>query len=100
VKDYLHALEVIVASGRPSPIRRTISSARRLADVLGEEHDLALLADALGSSQESRDERVRTLLEGSRQRRHRLRRRALKLGARLYAETPAAMERGLRRSAE
>jgi len=97
VKDYLHALEVIVASGRPSPIRRTISSARRVADALGEEHDLALLADALRASAEHEDRRVGKLLKAIEERRRRLRRRALKSGTRLYAEAPAAMERWLRR---
>jgi CHAD domain-containing protein len=99
VKNYLHALEVIVASARPSPIRRTISSARRLADVLGEEHDLALLADALRASAEHEDRRVGKLLKAIEERRRRLRRRALKSGTRLYAETPTGMERWLRRSA-
>jgi len=98
VKNYLHALEAIVASGRPSPIRRTISSARRLADVLGEEHDLALLADALRASAEHEDRRVGKLLDAIEDRRRRLRRRAIKSGARLYAETPTGMERWLRRS--
>jgi CHAD domain-containing protein len=98
VKDYLHALEVIVASGRPSPIRRTISSARRLADALGEEHDLALLADALRASAEHEDRRVGKLLGAIEARRRRLRRRALRTGGRLYAQTPAVIEKQLRRS--
>jgi CHAD domain-containing protein len=98
VKDYLHALEVVVAPGRSSPVRRTISSARRLADVLGEEHDLVLLADALRASAESQDARIAELLDAIRLRRHRLRRRARRTGARLYAETPAAIEKQLRRA--
>lgn len=100
VKNYLHALEVIVASGRPSPVRRTITTARRLADALGEEHDLALLADALRASAQQEDRRVAKLLKAIEERRRRLRRRALKAGTRLYAQTPTGMERWLRRSTQ
>jgi CHAD domain-containing protein len=97
VKNYLHALEVLAEPERPAQIRRTIGAARRLADALGEEHDLALLADALRASTVSEDARVATLLEAIRLRRRRLRRRALKVGSELYADTPAAMAKKLRR---
>lgn len=100
VKSYLHALEALAGSKkRPPAIREAISSARRLADALGEEHDLALLADALRASAQSEDVRVARLLGGIVVRRGRLRRRALKLGTALYAEPPAAMIRKLRRAA-
>lgn len=98
VKHYLHALEVVLAPGCPSPLRRSIGSARRLADVLGEEHDLALLADALRASAENQDARVAELMHATRLRRRRLRRRALRTGRRLYAETPATLEKQLRRA--
>ena len=96
VKNYWHALEVLVEPKRPAYVRQTINSARRLADALGEEHDLALLAEALRASQQSEDERVTILLEAIRLRRRRLRRRALRTGSKLYAETPGAMVRQLR----
>ena len=97
VKSYWHALEIF-APVRPTQIRRTIGSARRLADSLGEEHDLALLADHLrDAATENQGEPVTELLDAIEQRRWRLRRRAIKIGAALYAETPAVMEKLLRR---
>jgi CHAD domain-containing protein len=96
LKDYQYALEVLAAPEHLPLVRRTIGSARRLADALGEEHDLALLADALRASDCSEDPRVTELLAAIRLRRRRLRRRALKLGAVLYAESPAVMVRKLR----
>jgi len=97
VKSYWHALEVFEPV-RPAPIRRTIGLARRLADTLGEDHDLALLADRLRSSAAgNRVEPVLELLGAIERRRHRLRRRALKIGSVLYAEAPAVMEKRLRR---
>jgi CHAD domain-containing protein len=97
VKSYWHALEVF-APVRPTQIRRTIGSARRLADTLGEDHDLALLADKLRSTAAAakRGEPVRELLDAIERRRRRLRRRAIKAGSALYAEAPAVMEKRLR----
>ncbi len=97
VKSYWHALEVFVPVC-PAQIRRTIGLARRLADTLGEDHDLALLADQLrASATESRGEPVAELLDAIERRRRRLRRRALKIGTALYADAPAVMEKRLRR---
>jgi len=97
VKSYWHALEVF-APVRPTPIRRTIDSARRLADTLGEDHDLALLADKLRvSAAEVQGGPVLDLLDAIGRRQRRLRRRALEIGSALYAEAPAVMEKRLRR---
>ncbi len=97
VKSYWHALEVFEPV-RPAQIRRTIGSARRLADTLGEDHDLALLADKLRSSAAGkRREPVQELLDAIERRQRRLRRRAIKVGSVLYAEAPAVMERRMRR---
>jgi CHAD domain-containing protein len=96
VKDYQYSLEALAAPKPPPQMRRTIVAARRLADALGEEHDLALLADALRASNMREDARVRRMLDAIKLRRRRLRRRALKIGSALYAETPAAMARNLR----
>jgi len=97
VKSYWHALEVFTPVN-PSEIRRTIGSARRLADLLGEDHDLALLADQLRvSAPKDRGEPVAELLDAIERRRCRLHRRAIKIGAALYAETPAVIEKRLRR---
>lgn len=97
VKSYWHALEVF-APTHPTQIRRTIGSARRLADTLGEDHDLALLADHVSTAAtENRAEPVAELLDAIEQRRRRLHRRAVKIGTALYAEAPAVMEKRLRR---
>lgn len=97
VKSYWHALEAFEPM-RPAQIRRTIDSARRLADTLGEDHDLALLADRLRSSAAGkRGEPVLELLDAIERRQRRLRRRAIKMGFILYAEAPAVMETRLRR---
>ena len=97
VKSYWHALEVFEPM-RPAQIRRTIDLARRLADALGEDHDLALLADKLRSSAtRKRGEPVLELLDAIERRQRRLRRRAIKMGSVLYAEAPAVMEKRLRR---
>jgi CHAD domain-containing protein len=97
VKSYWHALEAF-APVHPTQIRRTIGAARRLADSLGEEHDLALLAHRLRvAATGTRGEPVAELLDAIERRRCRLRRRALKIGTALYAEAPAVMEKRLRR---
>jgi CHAD domain-containing protein len=90
VKSYWHALEAF-APVRPTQIGRTIKSAKRLADLLGEDHDLALLADKLRTLAASPDESVRTLLDAIELRQRRLRRKALKIGAALYEKPPVAM---------
>jgi CHAD domain-containing protein len=95
VKRHWHALEVFLPV-RPTELGRTIRSARRLADALGEDHDLSLLTDRLRTAQESPEEPVRALIEAIELRRRHLRRRALKTGAALYAEPPAVMEQRLR----
>jgi CHAD domain-containing protein len=97
VKSYWHALEVL-APVCPTQIRHTIGLARRLADSLGEEHDLALLADHLRiAAAVKRDEPVTELFDAIERRRRRLRRRALKIGTALYSEAPVVMENQLRR---
>ncbi len=95
VKSYWHALEVFMPV-RPTQIGRTIGAARRLADLLGENHDLALLADRLRVVQGHPDEPIEALLDAIESRRRLLRRKALRIGAALYAEPPAVMEKQLR----
>lgn len=90
VKSYWHALEAF-APLRPTQIGRTIRSAKRLADMLGEDHDLALLADRLRTLPVSPDEPVQTLLDAIELRQRRLRRKALEIGAALYEKPPAVM---------
>lgn len=67
-------------------------------DALREEHDLALLADALRASGQAGDVRIARLLGGIAVRQRSLRRRASKVGSDLYAEPPAVMVKKLRRA--
>lgn len=94
VKSYWHALEVFAPLHRKQ-IGRTIGAARRLADMLGEDHDLALLATRLRAIPAIPDEPVRTLPAAIELRQRRLRRKAVKIGATLYAEPPAVMAKRL-----
>jgi CHAD domain-containing protein len=95
VKCYWHVLEVFKPV-RPALIGRAIGSAKRLADWLGEEHDLALLAAKLQESGACGDEPLRTLIAAIERRRRNLRRKALRKGAALYADSPTLVEKRLR----
>jgi CHAD domain-containing protein len=79
---------------RAALIRRIARRADDLGEMLGEEHDLALLAERL-RSETTRSDGVklgkrtrRTLLKLIAKRRRQLRRRALREGARLYRQRP------------
>jgi CHAD domain-containing protein len=90
VKSLYYALDMLggaSAKGARSATRR----AERLGDLLGEEHDLWMLRayieqhpDAFGGDSAAREK----LLELTERRRKRLRKRALKLGKRLYERKP------------
>jgi CHAD domain-containing protein len=97
VKSYWHALEVFEPVS-PAQIRRAVALARRLADTLGEDHDLALLADELRSfAAADQESPVHELLDAIERRRHRLHRRSIEMGSALYAEAPAVMEKRMLR---
>jgi CHAD domain-containing protein len=86
------------AAGR---LRRVARRADRLGEMLGEEHDLALLARRVRKRPElfAGDRRGRkALLKRIAQRRKRLRRAALREGERLYGRKPKAFVRRLRRA--
>ena len=113
VKDLRHAAELLRCSD-PKRMRRVAKRAERLGDLLGEDHDLALLRERAlqvgsgagsgagsGSNEPSRtdaavadppalaaiiDRRRAALLED-----------ALRLGAKLYREKPAAFAKPVRR---
>lgn len=114
VKDLRHAAELLRCSD-PKRMRRVAKRAERLGDLLGEDHDLALLreralqvaagsgasSDGAGSGEATRtdaavadppalaaiiDRRRAALLED-----------ALRLGAKLYREKPAAFAKPVRR---
>lgn len=72
--------------------------AHRLADILGEAHDLAMLAQALASPEAVQgDQRTRELLAMISGRRETLQAQALLLGHRLFAESPDALGKRIRR---
>jgi hypothetical protein len=96
VKALYYALDMLGgadAGGAPCTATRR---AERLGDLLGEEHDLWMLcvyveshADAFGEDSAAREK----LLERIERRRARLRKRALKLGTRLYRRKPKGFVR-------
>ncbi len=95
VKSLYYALDMLggaSAKGTRGVTRR----AERLGDMLGEEHDLWMLAvyaeehpDAFGAEDSARE----VLLELTERRRKRLRKRALAAGARLYGDRPGTFTR-------
>jgi CHAD domain len=98
VKDLRYAAQIL---GRPALAHR----ADRLAELLGEEHDLVVLAGLLpppgrAPFKGKRGRRARkALLERIERRRRRLRRRALKEGKRIYGRKPKKFVRRVERSA-
>ena len=90
VKSLYYALDML-GGKHAKGARKATRRADRLGDVLGEEHDLWMLSvyaeehpDAFGEDAGARKD----LLELIERRRRRLRKRALKLGARLYKRSP------------
>jgi CHAD domain-containing protein len=81
----------------PAATRGAADALERLGELLGEDHDLFLLGKfaAADAAAEAKPVKALNRLIGARQRR--LRAAALKLGARLYAEAPAAFCRRLGR---
>jgi CHAD domain-containing protein len=93
VKDLRYAAEML---GRGEPLRRLAHRADRLGELLGEDHDLAVLADRLrapgdnghGHALAAGANTRKLLLKLIARQRRRLRRRALLKGERLYALKP------------
>ena len=77
----------------PPVMAATGDEAHALADRLGDDHDLAVLAEWVGENTDAGPE----LLEEVERRREALQAGAFELGARLYAEKPSAYVRRLRR---
>jgi CHAD domain-containing protein len=94
VKQCEYILQV-PGPGLSVPLDTAVRTAHALARQLGEDHDLAMLLDRLRASAAS-TRRPARLLEAIEDRRQRLQRRALKLGAALYADPPGEIERRLR----
>ncbi len=100
VKSLYYALDMLGAKKAKSA-RRATRRANRLGDLLGNEHDLWMLCvyveehpDAFGTDTAAKAE----LLKRIEQRRRRLRKRALSLGARLYKRKPGKFTRRIGRA--
>ncbi len=100
VKSLYYALDMLGAK-KAKGARRATRRADRLGDLLGSEHDLWMLCayveahpEAFGTDTAAKDELL-SLIE---QRRRRLRKRALSLGARLYKRKPGKFTRRISRA--
>jgi CHAD domain-containing protein len=96
VKYLRHALQVF-SPLQPSKLKKQARLARRLADSLGDGHDLALLRDSAIAATSSDAPTLKSLLAAIDQRRRALRQESFKLGAVVYAESPGEMDRRLQR---
>jgi len=85
-----HALQILEPLQSRAPPKLG-ALARRLADHLGEEHDLALLQSTVVASGPRRKPVSEPLLAAIERRRRALRSRAMAAGKRLYARKPRAM---------
>jgi CHAD domain-containing protein len=94
VKDLWYQLRLL-HDAWPEQLQASAAEAHRLAELLGDHHDLAVLAADLGSRQELDANRSQAeQLIAARQ--DELLREALALGARLYAEKPKHFRRRIR----
>jgi len=98
VKSLYYALDML-GGKRTKGARKATRRADRLGDLLGEEHDLWMLSlyaeehpGAFGEDTHAREDLLGLIVR----RRKRLRKRALKLGARLYKHSPARFAQRLR----
>jgi CHAD domain-containing protein len=95
VKSLYYALDMLGGKKVPGA-RRATRQADRLGDMLGENHDLWMLSAYLDEHPEAfagEPSARQTLLKRIERRRKRLRKRSLKLGARLYRDKPRAFTR-------
>lgn len=87
----------IVRPASPKLMKELTADAHELSDLIGEDHDLALLAESAAARPDrfSDETSLDDLLASIARRRKRLRRKAMKLGARLYRRKPKAVARQL-----
>lgn len=103
-KYYAHQLE-LMHSLDPRRFAKNHKRATRLADHLGDDHDLAVLNEqilrhARAEHAASRDASVEELLQELARRRKRLQRKSLRLGEQLYVDKPRRVGRKAERSLE
>ncbi|HWW19475.1 MAG TPA: CHAD domain-containing protein [Steroidobacteraceae bacterium] len=96
VKYLRHALQVF-APLRPSKLKKHARLARRLAESLGDGHDLALLRDSAVSGANRPALKLKPLLAAIDARRRALRKQSLELAERVYAHSPHQMDKRLQR---
>jgi CHAD domain-containing protein len=103
VKDLRYAAEMLdrkqpgkKRGKREEPIHKLARRADELGELLGEEHDLALLAERLAKGKRTGTQK--RLLKLIRRRRRSLRRKALSKGERLYRPRPRRFVRRVRRA--
>ena len=95
VKDLWYAAQIVRPAARKR-MKRTARNAHRLSDLIGEEHDLALLAERAAQRRDRFTDAVADdLAERIERRRAELRSDALELGSRLYRRKPRKMARPL-----
>lgn len=93
VKHHWRHIELI-SNAWPRVLRARAEQARDLGELLGDDHDLTVLRQTLAAAPSpKRFAALDTLLDA---RSKRLRKQAKKLGARLFAEKPAAFRRRMR----
>jgi CHAD domain-containing protein len=85
VKRLFHAMQLVEAAA-PTVLSNLVEQLDRLGDLLGDDHDLAVLVERLG-------ERSPEAVDLARQRQSELRAEAFPLGAILYAEKPTAFRK-------
>lgn len=103
-KQLRYAAEALTPAGEGKDakrMRRLARQAERLGETLGEEHDLAMLAARVRRSKKlfkGEQKSRKALLKSIERRRERLRRRALKMGRRLYERKPKRFLKEIRRT--
>jgi CHAD domain-containing protein len=97
-KDLWHALQ-IVRPADPKRMKARANRAHRLSDLLGDDHDLAVLREHVAEADPAviPDPARTTLLSVIDRRRGSLQREALRLGARVYARRPKRYARAIER---
>jgi len=96
-KDLLYQTSLLEAAW-PAVIEAYAEQAHRLSDLLGDDHDLAMLVATLrdaGGPAGQVAVPADAVIELAEQRRLRLERKAFRLGARLYGESPKALRQHL-----
>jgi CHAD domain-containing protein len=97
-KDLWHALQILSAAA-PKRMKARAKRAHRLSDLLGDDHDLAVLREHVAHANVAFEQgATRTaLLAVIDRRRAALQREALKLGARIYGRRPKSFARSVER---